>query len=79
MREMWGTDVDLDETLREQDVDTEAMARNMLRSGSVVKVDGSVTEGDRASTPPPLSNSELAPVPSNSVIFGKMYDQYHGG
>ncbi|CAL4239324.1 unnamed protein product, partial [Meganyctiphanes norvegica] len=31
---------------------------------------------DRAGTPAPLGDDELAPMPSNTVLFGNAYDQY---
>ncbi|XP_042219823.1 uncharacterized protein LOC121864729, partial [Homarus americanus] len=76
VRELWGTDIELDSTLRMQDVDVEQMARGMLTDGQVVKLDGGDLESQRAGTPPLLSEDELAPMPSNNVIFGNMYDHY---
>ncbi|XP_064092285.1 uncharacterized protein LOC135205494 isoform X4 [Macrobrachium nipponense] len=75
-KELWGTDIELDATLRTQDLDLEAYSKAGLTEGDVVKIEGSEIETDRAGTPPPLSQEELAPVPSNTVIFGNMYDHY---
>ncbi|XP_042858680.1 uncharacterized protein LOC122244767 [Penaeus japonicus] len=73
---MWGTDIELDGTLRGADLDLEKLSRANLTDGQVVKLEGNELEGERASTPPPLSEDELAPLPSNSIIFGNMYDHY---
>ncbi|XP_066971540.1 uncharacterized protein synr isoform X1 [Macrobrachium rosenbergii] len=75
-KELWGTDIELDATLRAQDLDLEAYSKAGLTEGDVVKIEGSEIETERAGTPPPLSEEELAPVPSNTVIFGNMYDHY---
>ncbi|KAK4290392.1 hypothetical protein Pmani_028785 [Petrolisthes manimaculis] len=76
VREMWGTDIELDSTLRTHDYDLEYLSRAMLNDGQVVKIEGGDIESERAGTPPLLSRDELAPVPSNTVIFGNMYDHY---
>ncbi|XP_076029182.1 BH3-only protein sayonara [Oratosquilla oratoria] len=77
VREIWGTDIELEETLRSsKDTDIEILATQMLNENHVAKVDGQEEEDGRARTPPPLANDELAPMPSNTVIFGKMYDHY---
>ncbi|XP_047492393.1 intracellular protein transport protein USO1-like isoform X2 [Penaeus chinensis] len=76
VRELWGTDIELDGTLRGAELDLEQLSKANLTDGQVVKLEGNELEGDRASTPPPLSDDELAPLPSNSIIFGNMYDHY---
>ncbi|XP_068212071.1 myosin-14 [Palaemon carinicauda] len=76
VKELWGTDIELDSTLRTHDLDLEAYSRAMVTEGDVVKIEGSELESERAGTPPPLSEDELAPVPSNNIIFGNMYDHY---
>ncbi|XP_069998862.1 uncharacterized protein synr [Penaeus vannamei] len=76
VRQLWGTDIELDGTLRGAELDLEQLSKANLTDGQVVKLEGNELEGERASTPPPLSDDELAPLPSNSVIFGNMYDHY---
>ena len=43
--ELWGADVDFGETLRDPDVDIHTIARAMLNSGQVAKVDGTEVRG----------------------------------
>ncbi|XP_069944229.1 uncharacterized protein synr isoform X2 [Cherax quadricarinatus] len=74
-QQMWGTNIDLDTTLGTTSVDLDQLSRGLVTDGQAVKVDGDV-ESQRAGTPPPLSEDELAPMPSNTVIFGNMYDHY---
>ncbi|XP_050722090.1 myosin-11-like isoform X2 [Eriocheir sinensis] len=76
VKRLWGTDIKLDQTLRTEDMDVEEMARIMLTEGQVVKVETGDVESERAGTPPLLSSDELAPMPSNTIIFGTMYDHY---
>ncbi|KAK7069127.1 hypothetical protein SK128_004112 [Halocaridina rubra] len=76
VKELWGTEIELDSTLRFQDQDLEQIAKAAVSEGDVIRVDGDELDAERAGTPPPLSDEELAPLPSNTVIFGKMYDDY---
>ncbi|XP_069159161.1 uncharacterized protein [Procambarus clarkii] len=75
-QEMWGENIELDSTLRTSRLDVENMSRNLVTDGQAVKLQGGDVDSERAGTPPPLSQEELAPMPSNTVIFGNMYDHY---
>ncbi|XP_045112890.1 uncharacterized protein LOC123505534 isoform X2 [Portunus trituberculatus] len=76
VKQLWGMDIELDSTLRTEDFNVEELAKLMVTEGQVVKVEAGDAESERAGTPPLLSRDELAPMPSNTVIFGNMYDHY---
>ncbi|XP_071515294.1 uncharacterized protein synr isoform X3 [Panulirus ornatus] len=76
VRELWGTDIELDSNIRSQDMDLDMMSKLMFSDSQVIKLDGGDLESERAGTPPLLSDDELAPMPSNTIIFGNMYDYY---
>lgn len=75
-KEIWGADVDvdIDEGVAADDEDLNVMLMQGVSDSEVAKTEESA-DGPRASTPPPLTAEEMAPLPSNEAIFGKSYEQ----